>query len=110
MTAVDPRNGVTLAIAQAKLTRYLLDLTSEHGRGKAKFFLAEGFTADSLEQALLAHGASGALSRVKRTEWGVVIEITGPLPLPNGGTADISAWQIDHGTPGLAKLLTAHLD
>ena len=110
MTAGDPRHNVKLTVAQAKLTRYLLDPSSEHGRGKAKFFLAKGFTA-TLEQALLAHGASGSMDRVKQTEWGVVFEITGPMPLPTGGMANIlSAWQIDHSLSNIAKLLTAHLD
>ena len=111
VTPVDPRHGVKLTIAQAKLTRYLLDPSSRDGRGKAKFFLAKSFAADGLEQALLAHGASGSVSRVKRTEWGIVIEVKGPLLLPTGGTADVlTAWQIDHGAPGIARLLTAHLD
>ena len=51
------------------------------------------------------------MDRVKQTEWGVVFEITGPMPLPTGGMANIlSAWQIDHSPPDIAKLLTAHLD
>ena len=111
MSGVDPRSAVTLTVAPTKLTGYLLNPSSEHGRGKAKFFLAKGFTAESLGKALLAHCASGSVSRVKRTAWGVVLEVTGPMPLPTGGTANIlSAWQIDDGAPGVAKLLTAHLD
>lgn len=111
MTDVDPRENVGFTIAQAKLTRYLLDLSSKDGRGKAKFFLRHGFSVDTLNQALLVHGTAGSVSRVKRTQWGVVIEITGPMPLPSGKTANVlSVWQVDHDNPGFARLLTAHLD
>ena len=111
MTARDLRDDLTFAIAPEKLTGYLLAMNSRDGRGKAKYFLAQGFAADSLETALLAHGASGSLRRIKQTEWGIVFEVTGPMDLPKGGTARIlSAWQIDDGMPGVARLLTAHLD
>ena len=51
-------NHGKVIVPQAKITRYLLDLTSKDGRGKAIFFLSFGFTLDKWEvlgEALKQH-------------------------------------------------------
>jgi hypothetical protein len=48
-------------LPKSKVANYLLDLTNENGKTKARFFLAFGFTIDAWEtmaQALIHHAGS----------------------------------------------------
>lgn len=53
-------------VEPGKLAGYLLNLNHSKGGSKAKFFLANGFSSRTLEQALRAH-ADGAEAIVRTT-------------------------------------------
>lgn len=95
-------------VAEAKITRYLLDLTSENGRSKARFFLAFGFTVDEWEvmaKALKQHAASHDVKNIEpRPPFGVNYVIEGALITPDGRNPAVRViWAIDTGgdTPRL---------
>jgi len=65
-------SDLTSAIERAKITQYLLDLSSPDGASKARSFMAHGFSAvrpQELEAALLGHADSAALTARPAGPW-----------------------------------------
>lgn len=68
-----------------KVVNYLLDLTSENGKMKARFFLVFGLTIDAWEvmaEALKLHASSHEVAKIEeRPPFGVHYVIEGSLHL-----------------------------
>jgi hypothetical protein len=97
-------------IAEAKIVSYLLNLASENGRAKARFFLAFGFTIEAWEvmtQALKQHANDHEVARVEgRPPFGVHYIVEGALRTPDGRNPLVRVvWVIDEGDdmPGLVS-------
>jgi hypothetical protein len=94
-------------IEPAKLAGYLLNLGHPKGGPKAKFFLANGFSISTLEQALRTH-AIGAEAIVTNTAFGVLYAVERLLDMPSGRSRLVrSVWETRNGetTP---RLVTAY--
>ncbi len=99
-------------VAEAKITKYLLNLESENGRSKARFFFAFGFTidawqimADALKQHAAAHGVSQMLVR---ETFGANYVIEGALTTPDGRNPQVRViWAIDKGDD-IPRLVSAY--
>jgi hypothetical protein len=79
-------------IEPAKIIKYLLDLSSADGAGKARFFISRGFSLESWEllaDALKKHAASNPASVAGSNPWGTKYEVEGLIDTPNGKTAFI---------------------
>lgn len=91
-------NAENAIVPQPKITRYLLDLTSEHGEPKARFFLAFGFTIELwhiMAEALKEHALSHPVSDTRTTPFGINYVIEGKLRTPDKRNPEIrSIWQI----------------
>lgn len=95
-----------------KIVNYLLDLSSENGKSKARFFLAFGFTIEAWElmaQALKQHASDNEVIKVEeRPPFGVHYVIEGVLQTPDSRNPSVRViWIIDDGddTP---RLLSAY--
>ena len=89
-------------VTAPKIASYLLNLASENGRAKARFFLAFGFTIEAWEvmaQALKQHASDHEVTRVEeRPPFGAHYIIEGALRTPNGPNPSVRAvWVIDEG-------------
>jgi hypothetical protein len=97
-------------IDPAKIIKYLLDLSSADGAGKARFFISRGFSLESWEllaDALKKHAASNPASVAGSNPWGTKYEIEGLIDTPNGKTAFVRAiWQVEGDNP--PRLVTAY--
>jgi hypothetical protein len=87
-------------VPEAKIVRYLLDLTSENGKAKARFFLSFGFTIAEwqvLAQALIQHTIDHEIAKIdKRPPFGVHYIIEGTLRTPDGRNPSVRVvWIID---------------
>jgi hypothetical protein len=75
-------------VPKSKVVNYLLDLTNENGKTKARFFLAFGFTIEAWEamaQALKHHAISHEVMKSgERPPFGVHYVIEGSLTTPDG--------------------------
>ena len=72
-------------VPQAKITDYLLSPTHATGRGKAKFFIRFGFSAETWEvlaNALLSHAKEHEVTKLERTPFGTRYVIEGTLETP----------------------------
>lgn len=100
-------------IQRVKLTDYLLSLTHEEGKSKAKFFRKIGFKETNIkefEQALLVIGKYNEVDKEKinKDENRVTYPIYGSLLAPNGKTYKIkTVWVLVHGST-IPHLTTAH--
>ena len=97
-------------VSKSKVVNYLLDLTSENGKTKARFFLAFGFTIDGWEimaEALKLHANSHEIAKIEeRPPFGVHYVIEGSLITPDERNPDVRVvWIIDGGddTPRLVS-------
>ncbi len=94
-------NAEQAIVAEEKLTRYLLDLSSKSGWGKAKFFLARGFTLENwyvFREALLRHAMEHEVSIREEREDGTIYVLDGEMRMPNGRIDNVrSVWMIDRG-------------
>jgi hypothetical protein len=104
--------GVSRALVeQQKIMEYLLNLAHEQGAGKARFFLARGFSLaewPAFGEALIAQGANNQVTKMTQTEYGVRYHVDCHCPTPDGTNPCIrSVWEIapDGRCP---RLLTAH--
>ena len=108
MTPYHPLAG--RIVRREKVTRYLLNLTSPEGRGKARFFMAFGFHPDRPEElieALLEHGGSQPILDIWDDPWGRHVEVVGPITSPDGRNPTIlTAWVQDQD--GEIRLATAY--
>lgn len=104
-------NADRAIVPEAKIRRYLLDLTSEHGQSKARFFLAFGFTMEAwgdLAEALRAHAVRQEVAGERQTPFGTHYNVEGPVQTPDGRDPHIrSVWKIERGTT-VPVLVTAY--
>ena len=104
--------NVELAIvAEAKITKYLLNELHQRGKDKAAFFGSFGFSVAQWEvmaQALRAHAAENEIADMLETPEGTHYTIEGRLPTPDGRNPLIrTVWAVDTGgeTP---RFITAY--
>ena len=97
-------------VPKSKVVNYLLDLTSENGKTKARFSLAFGFTIDGWEimaEALKRHASRHEVAKIEeRPPFGVHYVIEGSLITPDERNPDVRVvWIIDDGdvTPRLVS-------
>jgi hypothetical protein len=94
-----------------KLTNYLLDLTHKHGKSKAQFFLAFGFTIDAWEQfaeALIQLAQSNPVTTITQTPHGMHYVVDGILKTPDERNPKIrTIWKILSGQAN-PSLVTAY--
>jgi hypothetical protein len=103
-------NAAQAVIAPEKLRDYLLNPDHRRNRGKARFFVALGYSvvnwrvlaADLRSQHLTRDAAIG-----RRTFDGQTYVITARLQGPSGSATILSVWQIDDGTE-VPRLITAY--
>lgn len=95
-------------VPEAKITQYLLSLTSKDGQGKAIFFMRFGFTVEAWQQlaeALLKHAENYDVAKTDVNPFGIYDVIEGELEAADGRTPYIrSVWFIpkDDDRPRLA--------
>ena len=98
-------------VAEAKITRYLLNPLHPVGGSKAVFFLRFGFNAlawQRLAWALRTHAVENEVSEKEETRYGVRYEINGRMTAPDGSVLNVrSAWFIDAGSEK-PRFITAH--
>lgn len=90
-------------VSARKVTAYLLDLEHPDGGSKARFFLAFGFDAVSLTDALMAHPMQNPVDRIATTPHGRQHIVRGPVQAPDGRQPRItSVWIVrEDGAPDL---------
>lgn len=79
-------------VPEAKITQYLLSDTHPDGRGKARFFVAHGFSPaqwEVLAAALRAHAARHVVAETEETPFGLRCVIEGPLSSPDGRAPNV---------------------
>src|SRR5690349_17460105 len=99
-------------VAEAKITRYLLDLASENGKAKATFFLAFGFTIETWQVMVAAfkqHANDYDVTKVEeRPPFGVHYVIEGMFNSPDGRNPAVRViWIIDDGDD-VPRLVSAY--
>jgi hypothetical protein len=110
-TSIKLPNADKAIVEREKILGYLLN--SEHliGASKAHFFTNFGFSAAKWEQlakALLVHGQTHEVKRVRKTDFGPRYEVEGSLKTPDGREPFIrSVWQFDKGEVA-PRLITAY--
>ena len=106
----DPRPSiVAYEIDGLKITGYLLNLAHPDGGAKAALFLTHRFGPDDLRYALLEHAKTGDWMGTRKTGWGCLFEIRGPLMTPLNRYIDVRAvWAVQDAEPSLAKFVTAY--
>jgi len=98
-------------VPQAKITEYLLSLSHEDGRSKARFFLEFGFSNEAwqeLAQVLQQHAVEHELTKIESSPFGTRYVIEGIISAPDGRTPLIRAiWfvETDEDTP---RFVTAY--
>jgi hypothetical protein len=104
-------NAKDASVAEAKITKYLLNPTHPAGGSKAAFFLQYGFSLDrwhELAEALRMHGRQNDVVDIEQTRYGVRYAVDGALVAPDGRVLNVrSAWYIDI-EGGVARFVTAH--
>jgi Domain of unknown function (DUF6883) len=95
-------NAANAVISEAKLTRYLLDITHRRGAGKAKLLASLGYDSQCWQQLaddLRREHLTADIVELRETAWGPRYEIVAPLTGPSGDTVLFrSIWQIDLGS------------
>ena len=87
-------NADQTIVPEAKITRYLLDLTSPKGKSKAVFFRAFGFTIEQwqvMADALKQHAATYEVASTEADEHGTRYVIEGVLNTPDGRNPQVRA-------------------
>jgi len=87
-------NADQTIVPEAKITRYLLDLTSPKGKSKAVFFRAFGFTIEQWQvmvDALKQHAAAYEVASTEADEHGTRYVIEGVLNTPDGRNPQVRA-------------------
>ncbi len=102
----------TYVIPNDKLTVYLLNPQHKKNGGKAKFFLARGFTTLNLAvivTALFEHAEKHWPGQVyPDPPWGNLFELIGEINCPDGTTPHVLAvWKIERGQ-SVASFVTAY--
>jgi hypothetical protein len=100
-----------LVVEREKVVDYLLNPAHRYGASKARFFASFGFTMDrwqELVRALLVHGQTQEVKRVRETGFGPRYEVEGRLLTPDGRLPRLrTIWQLDHGAVA-PRLITAY--
>jgi hypothetical protein len=99
-------------VPEAKITKYLLNLGSENGKAKARFFLAFGFTIEAWEvmaEALRQHAVDHEVTKVEtRPPFGIHYVIEGAINTPDERNPDVRVvWIIDDGDE-IPRLVSAY--
>lgn len=98
-------------IDRRKVSLYLLNPDHPKGRGKAKFFLGVGFDPDGfwhLRDALRRHAMIDNYLGITVAPFGLKYVFEGPFRTPRGSFRGLrSVWQVDAGSDGTAKFITA---
>jgi hypothetical protein len=88
-------------IPEPKITEYLLSPTHPHGRHKAEFFTAIGFSQSNWQElvnALRQHVSDNEVAKVEPSPFGTRYVIEGILKAPDGRLPSVrSVWMIRHG-------------
>ncbi|GIL13272.1 MAG: hypothetical protein BroJett038_19920 [Chloroflexota bacterium] len=105
-------NREKAVVPRPKIVHYLLDLSSENGRAKARFFLTFGFTIETWEvmaQALRQHAHDHEVTRIeKRPPFGIHYVIEGTLNTPDGRNPAVRViWIIDEDDD-IPRLVSAY--
>ncbi|SRR5260221_6998436 len=110
-TSIKLPNADKAIVERDKILNYLMNIEHRIGASKAHFFSSFGFSAEKWEQlakALLVHGQTHEVKRVRETNFGPRYEIEGALKTPDGRTPFIrSVWQFDKGAVA-PRLITAY--
>jgi hypothetical protein len=103
-------NHENAIVPEAKLVKYLLNLDSENGKAKARFFLAFGFTIEEWEvmaRAIKHHAESHEVTKIElRPPFGTHYVVEGTLFSPDGRNPKVRVvWIIDEDgdTPRLVS-------
>ena len=98
-------------VERDKIEGYLLNTEHLIGASKAHFFAHFGFSVEKWEQlaqALLVHGQTHEVKRVRETSFGPRYEVEGALKTPAGREPLVrSVWQFDKGAVA-PRLITAY--
>lgn len=104
-------NADRAEVPRAKIVDYLLSLSHRDGRGKAGFFLALGFSAETwtdLADALRRHAREHDVSREETSPYGTRYVVEGAVNTPDGRTAEIRViWFLGHNEEE-PRLVTAY--
>ena len=104
-------NAENAYIQPAKILAYLLADHHPKGGGKAGFLVRFGFSREqwqTLEQALLTHGAIHPVAAADDTQYGPVFIIDGILETPDGRNPCMrTVWMIDIGNDA-PRFVTAY--
>lgn len=99
-----------LVVAEEKITKYLLDMDSPQGRGKAIFLMKFGFEKEIphiLVEALISHAHLNEICNTTTSDYGVKYQIEGPLQAPDNRFPHMTViWIIKHESQ-IAQLVTA---
>ena len=100
-----------LRVEEAKVVKYLLNLDSGVGWGKAKFFLAQGFSIEewtNFADALRNHAESNPIAAIQQSEWGVKYVVECTIAAPKGDSYCIRVVWNHHEDGSAPRLITAH--
>lgn len=104
-------NAANATLDESKITHYLLNLSHPQGAGKARFFMARGFTQASwgqLKSALLDHPQVNQVSSQAPNLHGEMYEISCSLATPDAtNPCIISVWIIQPSDP-FPRFVTAY--
>lgn len=104
-------NAHLAIVEREKITGYLLNQAHRFGESKARFFAGFGFSVDNWETlalALMEHGRSNDVVKVKETGFGPRYEVAGVIDAPDGRLPRVcTVWQIDDGAE-IPRLITAY--
>lgn len=110
-TSLKLPNAAKAIVERDKILGYLLNPEHLIGASKAHFFTNFGFSVEKWEQlakALLIHGQTHEVKRVRETNFGPCYEVEGALKTPDGREPFIrSVWQLDKGAVA-PRLITAY--
>lgn len=98
-------------VAKSKIVDYLLSTTHPGGRGKAKWLIAHGFTAERWEEladALKRHASQDEEARMEASPHGTRYIVEGPLETPDGRRPLLrSVWFVETGE-AVVRFVTAY--
>lgn len=104
-------NADEAIVPELKVTHYLLSLTSKQGKGKARFFMAFGFTIEewqTLAEALQHHARTHEVASMREITYGILYSVEGALLSPDGRNPQVrSVWKIVSGET-VPSLVTAY--
>lgn len=104
-------NASNALVHPSKITKYLLNLTSEKGGPKAKFFMRFGFTLenpDLLAEALKEHAVTQQIEKIIPFDWGMKYILRCRCKTPDHRNPSvISVWNIPTGET-VPRLVSAY--